>query len=300
LVYTLPNELQWYDDVFYVLRKFYDERIEKRYDLIKTKYGINESVIKILREETIQDNLFQMIRSIGIKKTAKAVGSVERLIKILDFDGEDLNEFIYQYLKEEYYPDYNWGPELHDFYRNDVNEHGSYDFEVNDLFAYAYLGEWDGYDYLYALVITKWVNNGLTLLFGNKWIPVFKRWFEDNSGLEVRDIDLEGRYFDTLTEQTLRSQLTVGTINESTFFQRRIDLNKVQELIKKYAKEVFYEAESFEQFKYEVVLKAVEWIMWIEYGIGWDELPEQEEIDFVNYVSDMYKKMIKDLWRIQR
>jgi len=214
LVYTLPNELQWYDDVFYVLRKFYDERIEKRYDLIKRKYGINESVIKILREETIQDNLSRMIRTIGIKKTAKAVGSVERLIKILNFDGEDLNEFIYQYLKEEYHPDYNWGPELHDFYRNDVNEHGSYDFEVNDLFAYAYLGEWDGYDYLYALVITKWVNNGLTLLFGDKWIPVFKRWFEDNSGLEVRDIDLEGRYFDPLTEQTLRSQSLIG-LNET-------------------------------------------------------------------------------------
>jgi hypothetical protein len=76
LVYTLPNDLQWYDDVFYALRKYYDERIEKRYDLIKTKYGVNESVIKILREETIQDNLFQMIRNIGIKKTTKAVVSV--------------------------------------------------------------------------------------------------------------------------------------------------------------------------------------------------------------------------------
>lgn len=192
---TTSDDLQWYDDVFYALRKYYDERIEKRYDLIKTKYGINESVIKILSEETIQDNLSQMIRSIGIKKTAKAVGSVERLIKILDFDGEDLNEFIYQYLKEEYYPDYNWGPELHDFYRDDVNKHGSYDFEVNDSFAYAYLGAWDGYDYLYTLVITKWVNNELTLLFGDKWIPVFKKWFEDNSGLEVKDIDLYGKYF---------------------------------------------------------------------------------------------------------
>ena len=100
---TTSDDLQWYDDVFYALRKYYDERIEKRYNLIKTKYGINESVIKILSEETIQDNLSQMIRSIGIKKTAKAVGSVERLIKILNFDGEDLNEFIYQYLKEEYW-----------------------------------------------------------------------------------------------------------------------------------------------------------------------------------------------------
>ena len=194
LVYTIPNDLQWYDDVYYALRKYYDERIEKKYKLLRKKYGLNESVIKILMEETIQNSLLQMIHNIGIKKASKAVGGMNRLIKILDLNEEDLNEFIYQYLTENYYPDYNWGPELHDFYREDVEKYGFYQFSTNDKYGYVYLGEWDGYDYLYTLVISEWVNKELTPLFGNKWIPVFKRWFEDNSGLEVREIDLEGRF----------------------------------------------------------------------------------------------------------
>jgi hypothetical protein len=28
----------------------------------------------------------------------------------------------------------------------------------------------------------------LTSLFNNKWLPVFKEWFEDNSGLKVMQI----------------------------------------------------------------------------------------------------------------
>jgi hypothetical protein len=101
-----------------------------------------------------------------------------------------------------------------------------------------------------------------------------------------------------LQEQISRIQSMMGVINETRFFRRRINLDKVQGLIQKYAKEVFYEAESFEQFKYEVVLKAVEWIMWVEYEIGWDELPEQEEIDFVTYLSNKFEDMIEGLYNL--
>jgi hypothetical protein len=90
----------------------------------------------------------------------------------------------------------------------------------------------------------------------------------------------------------------MGMINESRFFYRRINLDKVQGLIQKYAKEVFYEAESFDQFKYEVVLKAVEWIMWVEYGMGYEELPEQEEIEYVTYVSNKFEDMIEGLYNL--
>jgi hypothetical protein len=155
---------------------------------------LQEQIRNILMEETIQNSLLQMIHNIGIKKASKAVGGMNRLIKILDLNEEDLNEFIYQYLTENYYPDYNWGPELHDFYREDVEKYGFYQFSTNDKYGYVYLGEWDGYDYLYTLVISEWVNKELTPLFGDKWIPVFKRWFENNSGLEVRKIDLENKY----------------------------------------------------------------------------------------------------------
>jgi hypothetical protein len=37
--------------------------------------------------------------------------------------------------------------------------------------------------------------------------------------------------------------------------------------------------------------------MWNEYEIGWEDLPEQEEIDFVTEVSDMFEDTIIDLYK---
>ena len=76
-----------------------------------------------------------------------------------------INQIIYDFIKDRYYPDYNWGPELHDFYREDVKRHGSYDFEVNDKLAYRYYGEYDGYDYLYLLEVEQWIANELSSIF---------------------------------------------------------------------------------------------------------------------------------------
>ena len=80
-------------------------------------------------------------------------------------------------------------------FKRNLKSYGIQNFYVDyDKDAYSYFGEWDGYDYLYLLSINRWVVNELTSLFGDKWIPVFKRWFEYNSGLEVRKIDLKNRY----------------------------------------------------------------------------------------------------------
>jgi hypothetical protein len=50
-------------------------------------------------------------------------------------------DIILKYLDVNIEPDYSWGPELHDFYREDVERHGNYDFVINDRLAYSY---WDG------------------------------------------------------------------------------------------------------------------------------------------------------------
>ena len=159
--------------------------------------NLQENIRKVLREESIQDSLFDMIKTDGFKKAAKAVGGGKRLMKILNLDGEDLDEFIYQYLTDNLHPDYNWSPEdysLKQQIKRNIKSYGTQTFYINDVDAYSYFGEWDGYDNLYLVVINKWVINELTSLFGDKWIPTFKRWFEDNSGLKVREIDLEGRF----------------------------------------------------------------------------------------------------------
>jgi len=100
-----------------------------------------------------------------------------------------------------------------------------------------------------------------------------------------------------LQEQISRIQSMMGNINESKFFHRRIDLDEVKRLLPINASQVFYETESFKQFKYELTLRAVESIMWNEYEIGWEDLPEQEEIDFVTEVSDMFEDIIIDLYK---
>jgi hypothetical protein len=158
--------------------------------------NLQEHIKKVLREE-IKNNLRNMIDGYGFKNAAKAVGGGKRLMNILDLDGEELDEFIYKYLKENLYPDYNWSPEdesLKQQIKRNIKSYGTQTFYIDDVDAYSYFGEWDGYDYLSLVVINRWVIEELTSLFGDKWIPVFKRWFEDNSGLEVREIDLEGRF----------------------------------------------------------------------------------------------------------
>lgn len=172
-----------------------EEEDEEEYN-DEEEYGDDDVIQESKKSEhtPLQSKLYQLIKSKGLKLASKSVGGLENLIKILDFDEKGYDNLIYQYLTENYYPDYNWGPELHDFYRQEIIDYGIYDFQINDDIAYSYLGEWDGYDHLYTLSIRNWVSNELTSLFGHKWIPVFKTWFEDNSGLEVRDVDLDNRY----------------------------------------------------------------------------------------------------------
>lgn len=98
-----------------------------------------------------------------------------------------INDAILKYIVGRATPDYGWGPQLHDFYRKDVDIYGSYTFIVNDHEAYTYLGSYDGYDYLYTLEMSTWLYDELTSLFRDKWYPVFKKWFEENTGLEIRE-----------------------------------------------------------------------------------------------------------------
>jgi len=99
-----------------------------------------------------------------------------------------------------------------------------------------------------------------------------------------------------LQEQISRIQSMMGVINEGNFFKRRVDLNRVEQLLKVHANQVFGETESYEQFKYELTLRAVEAVIWQDYKLGWEELPEQEEIDYVNQVAEMYDDKIRNIY----
>jgi hypothetical protein len=102
-----------------------------------------------------------------------------------------LDSIIRSYLTDNVHPDYNWGPELHNFYQEDVKKYGMYDFLINDDVAYTYHG-YQGYadsdevEEIGILYIESWLANKLSMLFGNFWQLVFKDWFEVNSSLKVK------------------------------------------------------------------------------------------------------------------
>ena len=85
---------------------------------------------------------------------------------------------------------------------------------------------------------------------------------------------------------------------KSKFFLRRVNLDKVKDLLPVNADQVYYETKSYKQFKYELTLRVVEAIMWNKYELGWEDLPEQEEIEYVTKLSDAFEKTIKRLYHI--
>jgi len=99
-------------------------------------------------------------------------------------------------------------------------------------------------------------------------------------------------------QENIKRILREELLNESKFFHRRVDLNKVKKLLSVNAQQTFYETKSYEQFKYELTLRAVESIMFDDYEMGWEDLPEQEEIEFVTEVSDIFEKTIKMLFNL--
>jgi hypothetical protein len=57
-------------------------------------------------------------------KTKKYNVKKKKKIKESTNERSNLENIIYSFLQDDFYPDYNWGPELFDFYREDVEEHG--------------------------------------------------------------------------------------------------------------------------------------------------------------------------------
>ena len=96
--------------------------------------------------------------------------------------GEDrFNKFVLDYISEEYIPDYGWLS--HDEYKTEIRNFKSYEFSVNDRVLFIYYGDTKN------LHIFHDINDSLTLMFGKLWIPILKKWFTDNTGLEIKKIN---------------------------------------------------------------------------------------------------------------
>ena len=121
--------------------------------------------------------------------------------------------------------------------------------------------------------------------------PEDSQWY-DNVYDSLKDYykDRIDEYYDNLIEKILSEE------SKSKFFKRRIDIDDVEYILWVNADQVYHETESYEHFKFELTLRAVEALMWNDYELGWEDLPEQEEIEFVTEVSDILEDKIKKLY----
>lgn len=111
-----------------------------------------------------------------------------------------LERAIISYLDDNFYPDYGWDDE--EYYRGELEINNELDFYINDMDSYIYYGCNSGekndkhfepsgkleYYKCPLLLIYPAVSQQLNSYFGDMWKPIFKKWFEENTGLTVNQI----------------------------------------------------------------------------------------------------------------
>jgi len=110
-----------------------------------------------------------------------------------------LEKAVFEYLDAEFTPDYGWDETT----QLGVDKWGDAVFFINDVDSYIYYGcnaNAGPEDELFAsygrlhnykcplLLIYPTVGRRLTLMFGDVWKPIFKKWFENNTGLQVSQL----------------------------------------------------------------------------------------------------------------
>jgi len=179
---TLENKLI---EKFEKYMPYYKHKIfsEVLVDYIYDKFGIKCDCIQydhsFKEEKHVDDDGDEY--EFHTSKTRRYNIKKKKKIKESTNDMSNLENLIYSFLKDDFYPDYDWGPELFDFYDEEVRVFGLTTFHIDDSEAYTYYD--DG-----TLEIMPWVCEKLNEYFNDSWYSVFKYWFEENSGLKVERI----------------------------------------------------------------------------------------------------------------
>ena len=142
----------------------------------------------ILKEET-EDNLKNLAIE-DMNFAMEIAGGFENIIKKTNPTEKEIDEMITCYLDQNLYPDYNWGPDLFDFYKNEVKTYGFVDFYINDDVAYIYWANDKGRTPNSIEFVDESLIKFMNKTFKKRWIGPFKKWFEKNSDLKVNDIYL--------------------------------------------------------------------------------------------------------------
>ena len=174
----------------------------------------------ILKEET-EDNL----KNLAIEDMTFAMeiaGGFENIIKKTNPTEKEIDEMITCYLDQNLYPDYNWGPDLFDFYKNEVKTYGFVDFYINDDVAYIYWANDKGRTPNSIEFVDEPLIKFMNKTFNKRWIGPFKKWFEKNSDLKVNDIYL-ATSSDTPENLSLNENSKPKHVKDKETFQYMVD-----------------------------------------------------------------------------
>jgi hypothetical protein len=100
-----------------------------------------------------------------------------------------------------------------------------------------------------------------------------------------------------LQEQISRIQEMMGTLNESNFFERRVDLDVYKKTLKSGVPYIYYESYSLDEFKYKLLLTTLS--NYIYYGHNtniWEELDEEMIDSFVNKLDELFGDLVTNYY----
>ena len=106
-----------------------------------------------------------------------------------------IKNLIINFLKDNYTPDYDWGSDLFDFYKKEIERWGYVTFFINDYESFIYFDETEknattkGEIKYKTLIIHSHLSSKLNNFFGSGiWVDPFVEWFEENTNLEVDSV----------------------------------------------------------------------------------------------------------------
>lgn len=122
-----------------------------------------------------------------------------------------IKEAITKFLDIHVVPDYGWADK--NIYKDEIKNFGYIDFFVNDNEMFTYFVHYKERNPKTVELVNS-LYKRLDSFFGKHWIPVFKEWFEKNTGLEVKQLFLPKDPFPPLIINLNESQSKrLGLIN---------------------------------------------------------------------------------------
>jgi hypothetical protein len=100
-----------------------------------------------------------------------------------------------------------------------------------------------------------------------------------------------------LQEQISRIQEMMGTLNESNFFERRVDLDGYKKTLESGVPYIYYESHSLDECKYKLLLTTLSNYIYYKHDKNiWEDLDEEMIDSFVNKLDELFGDLVTNYY----